>query len=204
MRVIFSTRPEESGPAPAMAVVEIHRHRFTVEDFAHMGEAGMFAADDRVELIDGEIREMAPIGPSHAGIVDRLAELLISRLTGKAHVRIRNPIRLGRYTEPQPDLVVARRRTGYYTDRHPEADDVLLVAEVADSSLLHDRMEKAPRYGAAGIPEAWLVDVSGEAVTVYGGPGPDGYTEEWLLRRGDEVGSVAVAGLRLPVDAIFG
>ena len=67
-----------------MAVVEIHRHRFTVEDFAHMGEAGIFAAADRVELIDGEIREMTPIGPSHAGLVDRLAELLINRLTGKA------------------------------------------------------------------------------------------------------------------------
>ena len=187
-----------------MAVVEIHRHRFTVTDFARMGEAGMFAAGDRVELIDGEIREMTPIGPSHAGIVDRLAELLISRLAGKANVRIQNPIRLGRYTEPQPDLVVARRRTDYYTDRHPEADDVLLVIEVADSSLLYDQVEKAPRYAAAGIPEAWLVDVSGETVTVHTGPGSDGYTEERLLRRGEEVASVTVTELRLPVDEIFG
>ena len=187
-----------------MAVVEIHRHRFTVEDFAHMGEAGIFAADDRVELIDGEIREMTPIGPSHAGLVDRLAELLINRLTGKANVRIQNPIRLGRYTEPQPDLVVARRRTGYYTDRHPEAGDVLLVIEVADSSLLYDQVEKAPRYATAGIPEAWLVDVSGETITVYTAPGSNGYSEERLLRRGEEVASVAVAELRLPVDEIFG
>ena len=187
-----------------MAVVEVHRHRFTVEDFAHMGEAGIFAVEDRVELIDGEIREMAPIGPSHAGVVDRLAERLIRRLAGRANVRIRNPILLGRYTEPQPDLVVARRRVDYYTDRHPEAGDILLVIEVADSSLLYDQVEKAPRYATAGIPEAWLVDVSGETVTVYTGPNPDGYTEEQVLRRGEAIASTTVADLRLPVDEIFG
>ena len=147
---------------------------------------------------------MTPIGPSHAGIVDRLAELLIIRLTGRANVRIQNPIRLGRYTEPQPDLVVARRRTDYYAGRHPEAGDVLLVIEVADPSLLYDQMEKAPRYATAGIPEAWLVDVSGETVTVYSGPGPDGYSEERLLGRGEEIVAVAVGDLRLPADAIFG
>ena len=169
-----------------------------------MGEAGIFAVEDRVELIDGEIREMTPIGPSHAGIVDRLAELLIVRLAGRANVRIQNPIRMGRYTEPQPDLVVARRRDDYYTDHHPEAGDVLLVIEVADSSLLYDQAEKTPRYATAGIPEAWLVDVSGETVTACTEPGPNGYGEERLLRRGDEVVSAAVAGLRLSVDAISG
>ena len=187
-----------------MAVVEIHRHRFTVEVFAHMGEAGIFAADDRVELIDGEIREMPPIGPPHAAIVDRLAELLLGHLAGKANVRIQNPIRLGGYTEPQPDLVVARRRMDYYAGRHPEAGDVLLVIEVSDSFLIYDQVEKAPRYATAGIPEVWLVDVSGETVTVHTAPGKDGYMEERLLRRGEEIASAAVAGLRLPVDAIFG
>ena len=187
-----------------MAVVEIHRHRFTVEDFAHMGEAGIFATDDRVELIDGEIREMAPIGPPHAAIVDRLAELLLGRLAGKVNVRIQNPIRLGRFTEPLPDPVVARRRADYYAGRHPEAADVLLVVEVADSSMLYDQVEKAPRYAAAGMLEVWLVDESGETVTTYSGPGPNGWSRERVLSPGDEVGSVAVAGLRLPVEEIFG
>ena len=187
-----------------MSVVEIHRHLFTVDDFAHMGEAGILAEDDRVELIDGEIREMTPIGPSHAGIVDRLAEMLINRLTGKANVRIQNPIRLGSYTEPQPDLVVAMHRSDFYTGRHPEARDVLLVIEVADSSLLYDQMEKAPRYASAGIPEAWLVDVPGETVTVYTGPDPDGYTSQRLLRRGEVITSSAVVELRVAVDEIFG
>ena len=187
-----------------MSVVEIHRHLFTVDDFAHMGEAGILAEDDRVELIDGEIREMTPIGPAHAAIVDRLAELLLGHLAGKANVRIHNPIRLGRYTEPQPDLVVARRRTDYYAGRHPEAGDVRLVIEVADSSLPYDRVEKAPRYAGAGIPEAWLVDVPGETVTVYTGPDPGGYASQRLLRRGEVVASAAVAELRIAVDEIFG
>ena len=187
-----------------MAVVEVHRHRFTVEEFAHMGEAGIFAADDRVELIDGEILAMAPIGPPHAALVDRLAELLISRLAGRANVRIQNPIRLGGYSEPQPDLVVARRRPDYYADRHPDARDVLIVIEVAESSLLYDQVEKAPRYAAAGIPEAWLVDVPGDTLTVYTGPSPDGYAEERLLRRGEKIASTVVAELRISVDEIFG
>ena len=100
--------------------------------------------------------------------------------------------------------MVARRRKDYYAGRHPEPGDVLLVIEVADSSLLYDQVEKAPRYAAAGIPEAWLVDVSGETVTVCTEPGPSGYTEERLLRRGEEVASATVTGFRLPVDAIFG
>ena len=187
-----------------MAVVEVHRHRFTVDEFARMGEAGIFTRDHRVEFIDGEIREMTPIGPPHAAIVDRLAERLISRLTGKANVRIRNPIRLGRYTEPQPNLVVARHRRDYYAAGHPEIEDVLLVIEVADSSLLYDQVEKAPRYAGSGIPEVWLVDVSGERVTLYTGPSAEGYTEERVLAPGDEIVSTAVAGLRVPVGDIFG
>ena len=119
-------------------------------------------------------------------------------------MRIQNPIRLGGFTEPQPDLVVARRRTDYYAGRHPEAADVLLVIEVADSSLLYDQVEKAPRYAAAGIPETWLVDVAGETITACAGSGPDGYTEERLLRRGDEIVSASMLDLRLAVDEIFG
>ena len=194
-------------PSPGirhMVAVEIQRHLFTVEEFARMGEAGIFTRDDRVELIDGEIREMAPIGPPHAGIVDRLAELFISRLAGKASVRIQNPIRLGRHTEPQPDLAVARRRTDYYTHHHPEAGDVLLVVEVAESSLLYDRMEKVPRYAKAGIPETWLVDVVAGTITVYTGPGPEGYRGERILKRGREIASTEVAALRFPVDDVLG
>ena len=182
---------------------EVRRHRFTVEEYARMGVAGIFFEDDRVELIDGDVYEMTPIGPTHAGIVDELNELLVSRLAGKAKVRIQNPIRLGRHTEPQPDLVVARPRSSHYTDRHPEGDEVLLVIEVADSSLRYDREAKLPLYAKTGIPEAWLVDVTARTITVHTKPGADGYAVEQALERGQEVVSSSVAGLHLSVDRIF-
>ena len=189
---------------PIVAAVRVQRRLFTAEEFARMDEAGILAGGDPVEPIDGEIREMAPMGPLHAGIVDRLAELLITRLAGRATVRIRNPIRLERRTKPQPDPAIARRRTDYYSSRHPEAGDLLLVIEVADSSVLYDRVEKMPRYAAAGIPEAWLVDAAAGAVTAYTGPGPAGYTEDRTLRRGEVIVSASLAGLRLLVGEILG
>ena len=186
-----------------MAVTDIQRHLFSVDEFARMGEAGVFAEEDRVELIDGEICEMTPIGPPHAVVVNLLAELLITRLAGRAYVSIQNPVRLDRHTEPQPDLTVARRRLDAYAGRHPEAGDILLVVEVADSSLRYDRVEKVPRYGKAGIPETWLVDLSAETVTVYTGPGPGGYANEQLRRRGDAIEAIGVAELGLRVNEMF-
>lgn len=186
-----------------MALTEIQRHVFTVDEFARMGEAGVFAEEDRVELIDGEIREMTPIGPQHAVVVNLLAELLITRLAGKAYVSIQNPVRLDRHTEPQPDLTVARRRLDAYAGRHPEAGDILLVIEVADSSLRYDRAEKVPTYGKAGIPEAWLVDLATETVTVYSGPGPDGYADERVRRRGDMIAASSVPEIDLRADEMF-
>ena len=186
-----------------MAVPDIHRHLFTVDEFARMGEAGVFAEDDRVELIDGEIREMTPIGPTHAVVVNLLAELLITRLAGRAYVSIQNPVRLDRHTEPQPDLAVARRRLDAYASRHPEAGDLLLVIEVADSSLRYDRVEKVPRYGGAGIPETWLVDLAAETVAVYTDPGRDGYAREQVRQHGDTIAASGVPELRLQVDEMF-
>ena len=185
-------------------VSRVQRYRFDVDEYARMGEAGIFTEDDRVELIDGEVREMTPIGPPHAGIVNRLNELLVTHLAGRAAVIVQNPIRLDRHTEPQPDLVVARRRKGFYTDRHPEPGDVLVVIEVADSSLRYDRTEKAPRYGRAGIPETWLVDVGAGAVTVYSDPGPEGYARRQDRRRGERIVSASVPDFDLAVDDVFG
>ena len=170
-----------------------------------MGRAGILEEDERVELLGGEIIVMSAIGNRHAACVLRMTSALnVSRLTGRAFVQVQNPVAADRMSEPQPDLMLLAHRDDHYDFAHPGPEDVLLLVEVADSSLLYDRVEKAPRYATARIPEAWLVDVSGETVTVYGGPGPDGYSEERLLRRGDEIRSVAVAGLRLPVDEIFG
>jgi Uma2 family endonuclease len=179
-------------------------HRFTVDDFARMGEAGIFTEDDRVELIDGEIRDMTPIGQPHAWIVNRLTRRLVLRLADRAYVSVQNPLRLDGHSEPLPDLVVARGGEDDYADRHLEAGDVLLVVEVADSSLRYDLAEKMPRYARSGIPEAWLVDVAGGAVTVSTGPGPDGYVDRRVFRRGEEIASTAIAGLRVTVDEVVG
>ena len=177
-------------------------HRFTVDEFARMGEAGIFTEDERVELLDGAIYEMTPIGPPHAWIVDRLNELLMSRVAGEVHVRIRNPVRLGPHTEPQPDLTVARR-SGSYASRHPESGDILLVVEVADSSLRYDRTQKVPRYGKAGIPETWLVDIEAGEVTINTEPGPEGYAKQQTLSRGSRLTATRVPNLALSVDDIF-
>ena len=190
--------------AEEQADVLVRRHRFTVDDFARLGEAGIFAEDDRVELIDGEIRDMTPIGQPHAWIVNRLNRRLVKRLDDRGYVSVQNPLRLDGHTEPQPDVVVARGGEDDYADRHLEAGDVLLVIEVADSSLRYDRAEKMPRYARSGIPEAWLVDVTGGAVTVYTTPGAGGYAGEQVFPPGAEIALVAVSGLRITVDEIVG
>ena len=184
-------------------VAEGRRYRFTVDEFARMGEAGIFTADDRVELIDGEILEMTPIGALHAAVVSRLTELLVTRLAGKAYVSVQNPIRLANHTEPQPDLVVARRRESFYTDRHPEPGDIHLVIEVADSSLRYDKQEKVPRYGRAGVPETWLVDLDAREVIVYTDPGPGGYANRQVRHRGDDVVAAGMPEIRVSVDDMF-
>ncbi len=114
------------------------RWRFTVEDYERMGEIGIFDPADRVELLDGEIVVMSPIGPKHAGVVNRIAAHLFRRLDGRATVIVQNPLRLLPSSEPQPDLIVARFRRDFYQGAHPTADDVQLVIEVADSSLRTD------------------------------------------------------------------
>ncbi len=190
--------------ADPQAAIAIPRHRFTVDDFARLGEAGIFTEGDRVELIDGEIRDMTPIGQPHAWIVNRLTRRLVMRLADRAYVSVQNPLRLDGHSEPLPDLVVARGGEDDYADRHPEAGDVLLVIEVADSSLRYDRAEKMPRYARSGIPEAWLVDVTDRAVTVYTAPGSGGYASGQVFRQGAEIESTAVAGLHVTVDEIIG
>ena len=190
--------------ADPQATVAIPRHRFTVEDFVRLGEAGVFTEDDRVELIDGEIRDRTPVGQPHAWIVNRLARRLFARLADRVYVSVQNPLRLDEHTEPQPDLVVARGGEDDYADRHLEAGDVLLVIEVADSSLRYDRAEKMPRYGRSGIPEGWLVDVTGGAVIVHTAPGAGGYAGEQVFGPGAEIASTAVAGLHVTVDEIVG
>jgi Uma2 family endonuclease len=150
--------PAASAPRP---------HRLTVDDYYRMGETRILAPDARVELIDGEIFDMAPIGTRHAGAVEHLSCLL--RLAGGqlAHVRTQNPVRLGPYSEPQPDIALVRPRDDFYKSAHPSATDVFLLVEVSDASLTFDRAVKAALYAGHGIPELWVVDLPGNTLTRY-------------------------------------
>ncbi len=176
------------------------RHRLTVEDFHRLAESGILGEDDRVELIGGELIDMTPIGSRHAAAVDHLVEALILRLQGSCQVHTQNPVRLGEDNEPQPDVAVLRRRDHGYASRLPAAEDVLLVVEVADSSLAFDRDVKLPLYARFGIPEAWLVDLEGGRIEVHSAPDGGEYGHVDRYRRGTSVAS-PLLGLSLDADA---
>lgn len=184
------------------------RWRFTVEEYERMGQVGIFTEDDRVELLDGEIVAMSPIGPMPASVVNRLTRLLVQRLGDRANVIVQNPVRLLPRSEPQPDLVVARERSDCYAIGHPTAEDVLLVIEVSDSSLRTDQTVKVPIYARQGIVEVWLVDLASRSVASYADPDPDSahgrYREVRTLRADERLTPQALPELCLTVREIFG
>jgi Uma2 family endonuclease len=185
-------------------VIFAPRHRFTVADYYKMAEAGILHEDDRVELIDGEIVEMAAIGPRHAACVARLTYVFGEGLRGRAIVWVQNPLHLGEYNEPEPDLVLARYRADFYASAHPGPEDALLVVEVADSSLLYDRTTKLPLYAQAGVPESWLVDLVHRRVHVHRDPARDGYRTVLTASGEDRLGPLALPDLVLTAAEILG
>ena len=168
------------------------RHRLTVSDFHRMGDAGIFVAGDRVELIDGEVIDMSPIGALRAAIVDRLVRHLGRSLGETIIVRCQNPIRLDDLSEPEPDIALLRPRADGYMTAHPRADDVVLVIEVADTSLAYDLGVKVPLYARHGIPEVWVIDAATRQTRVFREPAAEGYRHESLV---GPAGLVASASL---------
>jgi len=175
------------------------RHRLTVEDYYRMGEAGILRPDERVELIEGEIIDMAPIGTWHSAAVDQLAALLHGALGDKAIVRCQNPVSIDDHSEPEPDFALLRRRSDFYRTAHPRPHDLLLIIEVAESSLAYDRDVKVPLYARHGVPEVWLIDLEGRRVTRYRTPADGAYTrvEEPPLDVALGIGSLAEASVEL-------
>jgi Uma2 family endonuclease len=153
----------------------ITRRKLDVDEYYRMAEIGILHEDDRIELIEGELVEMAPIGGHHTGAVINLTHLLAAAVGRRAFVSVQNPVRLDRYNEPQPDFAVLRPRGDRYQGRVPEVGDVLLLVEVARSSLAYDRSVKLPLYAKHGIPEVWIVNIDDKLVEVCRDPGPDGY-----------------------------
>jgi Uma2 family endonuclease len=182
----------------------VRRRRFTVDEYYRMAEVGVLHEDDRVELIDGEVISMSPIGKRHGAAVDRLNELLILRLARRATVKIQNPLRIDQHSEPQPDIVVARRREDFYAAEHPRPEDTHLVIEVGDSSARFDRVVKAPIYARSGVPEVWLVDLVAGEVRVLRAPGPDGYADVSVKRRGETISPGAFPDLVLRAEDVLG
>lgn len=143
-------------------------HRWSVDEFHRMAQSGLLDESDRVELINGELVDMAPIGSRHAFYVDRLAECLGGGPSASHMVRVQNPIGLDERSEPQPDISLVKRAN--YADRHPTAADILLIVEVSDTTLEYDRDVKLTLYARHGIPEVWLLDVRAGELTVWQQP----------------------------------
>jgi Uma2 family endonuclease len=175
-----------------------------VDDYHRMAEVGILGEDDHVELLDGQIVEMSPIGPRHAGAVNNLVRLLHRTLGDAVILGVQNPVVLGAPSEPQPDIAVLKPRADAYSGAHPSPEDILLVIEVADTSLESDRDVKLPLYARAGISEAWLVDLSHDIVEVHRRPSPEGYREVRTLRRGDTLAALVVSTGSISVDEVLG
>jgi Uma2 family endonuclease len=188
----------------AHVAIRAPRHQFTVADYQRMGEAGILLEDDRVELIEGEIIDMSPIGRRHQACVDQLAERFFEALGRRVILRVQGSVRLSDLSEPQPDLAVLRRRSDFYAGSDAAPDDVLLIVEVADTTLHYDRDVKVPLYARARVPEAWVVDITGQRVLVYREPGSRGYATSLEAQGDDRLSLEGFPELVLTADDVVG
>ncbi|HEV8614476.1 MAG TPA: Uma2 family endonuclease [Methylomirabilota bacterium] len=181
------------------------RRRFTIADYHRMGDVGILGCDERLELIDGELIVREPIGSHHAGTVTRVSRLWTLRLGQRALVSIQNPLVLPNVdSELQPDVTILAPRADFYTTSHPLPADVLLLIEVADTSLRLDRRVKLPLYARAGIREAWLCDLTTGRIEVHREPTAQGYGAVRVHGRGASLAAVAFPDLALTVDDLLG
>lgn len=183
--------------------------RFSLEEYHHLVESGFFAPQERVELIEGVLHAMSPRGPRHVECLSRLLHFVFSWVGDEAIVRVQDPVTVtGAESEPEPDLVLAKPRAGGYPDRHPEPEEVLLLIEVADSSLDHDRDVKGPLYAAAGIADYWIINLVDDVVEVYREPvtladGKAGYRTVHVFTPDETVQPLHFADCRLAVSDVI-
>ena len=187
-----------------LAQPRLNTFRLNVSQYHQMSEAGILSENDKVELINGEIIAMSPIGRRHAACVDRINRLFNSILGIKAIVRVQNPIILNNLSEPEPDIALLQPRADFYESGHPQPKDIFLLIEVADSSLEYDRDVKIPLYASSAITEVWLVDIYEQVIIVYRYPSEDGYSEIKTLSRGEKMSIQTFPEINLVVDDILG
>jgi Uma2 family endonuclease len=180
------------------------RHRLTVTDYYRMAEAGVLAPDARVELIEGEVIDMAPIGPRHASVVARLAQQCARIVGARAVVWSQSPLRLDESNEPQPDLMLLEPRADYYAAAHPAAADVLLLIEVADTSARYDREIKLPLYASHGVSEVWIVDLHERCVRFFRQPAGGGYADATSTGTPGRTAVAALPGVALDLEGVLG
>ncbi len=180
------------------------RRRIDVYEYARMGEIGIFGPEERVELIDGEIVTMMTFGPDHMGSVNGLTELLVTATVGRAIVSVQNPVVLDEYSELEPDCAVLRFREDRYRLRKPGPADILLLIEVAKTSISFDRAVKAPLYARAGVPELWVADLAKRVLEVYRLPVDGVYSAVVTYKPEDTVALSRMPDVRIPLALVFG
>ncbi len=179
------------------------RRQFTVRDYARMRETGILTEDDRVELLDGEIYLMSPLGPLHIAIVNRLNKLLMRQVGDDAILSIQNSVQLNDYSEPQPDVALLSPRDDYYDQALARPDDILLLIEVADTSLGYDRDQKLPRYAASNVAEVWIIDVDQHIVEQYSQPMQGQYTQLNKVLFGNMIQSKTMPHIAFTTEQLF-
>ena len=184
--------------------LEVQRKRFTVDEYHRMGEIGILSKDDRVELIEGEIVKMMPIGNRHLGCVNAAATKFTIALAGRAVISVQNPLQLSDLSEPQPDIVVLKPRKDFYRSKRPQMTDSLLAIEVADTSIEYDREVKLGLYAQAGVPEVWIENLEENVLLVYRDVTPKGYKTQLSFPRSAAVSPQAFPDVTFQVKELLG
>jgi Uma2 family endonuclease len=179
------------------------RHRITVDEYHRMAEVGLLAPDARVELIEGEIIDMAPIGNPHMSVVDRLNRLFVLAAGEDAIVRVQGSVRLGRMSEPQPDLLILKPRSDFYRNESATGNDSCLVIEVSDTTLRYDREIKVPLYARHGVPEAWVFDLDGGQLLAFSGLANGEYRQQRVVTPPKRMTLAALPRLDLDLSPLF-
>jgi Uma2 family endonuclease len=179
------------------------RHRLTARDYHLMSERGILRPDARVELIEGEIIDMAPIGSRHAGAVERIADLLRAAAAKRFMVRTQQPVVLDEYSEPEPDIVLVPWRADYYSSAHPGPSEALLIVEVAETSVRHDAEVKVPLYARHGIREVWIVDLERRRIKRFVGVQAERYVRAEELRLDERVVLAAAPEVEVDLSGVF-
>lgn len=179
------------------------KHKLTITDYYRMGDAGILHEKDRVELIEGELIDMAPIGSNHAGIIAQLSSLLSVLVVGKAVVWSQNPLHLNDHSVPQPDIMLLKPRSDFYKRALPKPADVLVLIEVADSSLAYDRNTKLPLYARNGIQEFWVVDLNAKFVERYSNPNQTGYGHKETLAENQSICPLELQEVKIDLVQLF-